>query len=231
MEQNKTGKYLKYAIGEIILVVIGILIALQINNWNENRKDRIKLSSYRNALITELYKEKQQIQEFLESVTSERQIFIDFKRRISRSETPLDTIYHIAKYDFTPITPRLANFNNNTYSILLTTGEIDLFNAEIKDSLYSFYKNENEIKISMDETWENYRDVITDFTKFYPIDVDFTLVNVGKINDLLWEDIDKKQLASKFNAVTISRQNYLRLSFRVELLLPQIENLLKELER
>jgi hypothetical protein len=37
MEQNKTGRYFKYAIGEIILVVIGILIALSINNWNENR--------------------------------------------------------------------------------------------------------------------------------------------------------------------------------------------------
>ena len=36
--ENKTGKYLKYAIGEIVLVVIGILIALQINNWNEQRK-------------------------------------------------------------------------------------------------------------------------------------------------------------------------------------------------
>ena len=34
----KTGKYFKYAIGEIILVVIGILIALQINNWNEGKK-------------------------------------------------------------------------------------------------------------------------------------------------------------------------------------------------
>ena len=38
IEKNSTGKYLKYAIGEIILVVIGILIALSINNWNENRK-------------------------------------------------------------------------------------------------------------------------------------------------------------------------------------------------
>ena len=36
--ENKTGKYLKYAIGEIVLVVIGILIALQINNWNEEKK-------------------------------------------------------------------------------------------------------------------------------------------------------------------------------------------------
>ncbi|MBO0329850.1 DUF6090 family protein [[Muricauda] lutisoli] len=38
LNEGKTGKYLKYALGEIILVVIGILIALQINNWNENRK-------------------------------------------------------------------------------------------------------------------------------------------------------------------------------------------------
>ena len=38
MEKNKTGKYLKYAIGEIILVVIGILIALSINNWNKHTK-------------------------------------------------------------------------------------------------------------------------------------------------------------------------------------------------
>jgi len=38
--ENKTGKYFKYAFGEIILVVIGILIALQINNWNETRKQK-----------------------------------------------------------------------------------------------------------------------------------------------------------------------------------------------
>jgi uncharacterized membrane protein YidH (DUF202 family) len=36
--KGKTTKYFKYAIGEIILVVIGILIALQINNWNENKQ-------------------------------------------------------------------------------------------------------------------------------------------------------------------------------------------------
>ena len=40
MEKNQTGKYLKYAVGEIVLVVIGILIALQINNWNEDRKNK-----------------------------------------------------------------------------------------------------------------------------------------------------------------------------------------------
>lgn len=42
LAEGKTAKYLKYAIGEILLVVIGILIALQINNWNEYRKERIE---------------------------------------------------------------------------------------------------------------------------------------------------------------------------------------------
>ncbi len=42
MEKNNTGKYLKYAIGEIVLVMIGILLALQVNNWNEQRKNTIK---------------------------------------------------------------------------------------------------------------------------------------------------------------------------------------------
>jgi len=49
-DDNKPIKYLKYAIGEIILVVIGILIALQINNWNENRKLKID----ERALLTNL---------------------------------------------------------------------------------------------------------------------------------------------------------------------------------
>ena len=40
LTENRFSKYLLYAVGEIILVVIGILIALQINNWNEDRKMR-----------------------------------------------------------------------------------------------------------------------------------------------------------------------------------------------
>lgn len=51
--EGKTRTYLKYAVGEMLLVVVGILIALQINNWNEERK--IKDTSEK--LFTELYKE------------------------------------------------------------------------------------------------------------------------------------------------------------------------------
>ena len=63
--ENKTFNYLKYAIGEIVLVVIGILIALQINNWNENRKDRFIekkiLQSLNNDLQKDIYSMKYMI--------------------------------------------------------------------------------------------------------------------------------------------------------------------------
>jgi uncharacterized membrane protein YgaE (UPF0421/DUF939 family) len=63
MEKNKTGKYLKYAIGEIILVVIGILIALSINNWNTKQQEIRELHGYLNSI-------KKNIQEDLGRVGS-----------------------------------------------------------------------------------------------------------------------------------------------------------------
>lgn len=54
LSEGKTGKYLKYALGEIMLVVIGILIALQINNWNEQRKLDKEISKINKRLILDL---------------------------------------------------------------------------------------------------------------------------------------------------------------------------------
>lgn len=56
--ENKTGTYLKYAIGEIILVVIGILIALQINNWNESRIQSIAEEEFITSLKNDLTQDK-----------------------------------------------------------------------------------------------------------------------------------------------------------------------------
>ena len=67
-DDNKPLKYMRYAIGEIVLVVIGILIALQINTWNEGRKNRIKKVTFQKALIEDLKKDtselKYQINQF-----------------------------------------------------------------------------------------------------------------------------------------------------------------------
>ena len=46
LSEGKTAQYLKYALGEVVLVVIGILIALQINNWNQSNKDNKVLKEY-----------------------------------------------------------------------------------------------------------------------------------------------------------------------------------------
>ena len=63
MNQNKTspndsvgraGRYLKYALGEIALVMIGILLALQVNNWNENRKNKNELNNIYNQVVFDL---------------------------------------------------------------------------------------------------------------------------------------------------------------------------------
>ena len=54
LSKNKFSSYVIYAIGETILVVVGILIALQINNWNESRKDRLHEIELVNLLITDL---------------------------------------------------------------------------------------------------------------------------------------------------------------------------------
>ncbi|SFR46403.1 hypothetical protein SAMN04490243_1805 [Robiginitalea myxolifaciens] len=67
LAKGKAVQYLKYAVGEIILVVIGILIALQINNWNEQRKDNAKEQAILKRLKKEFIANKEQLLEKIES--------------------------------------------------------------------------------------------------------------------------------------------------------------------
>jgi hypothetical protein len=85
METGKTGKYFKYAIGEIILVVIGILIALQINNWNENRLKQEQLISVYERTLTDIENDIQELSANLDYYIGLEYIF---KRVINDSITP-----------------------------------------------------------------------------------------------------------------------------------------------
>ncbi|WP_411768278.1 DUF6090 family protein [Winogradskyella sp. A3E31] len=78
MSENKTGRYFKYAIGEIILVVIGILIALQINNWNETQKDRII--------------EQQILDEMLISLKNDKSTFKMLEKRLMDKDSAIQKI-------------------------------------------------------------------------------------------------------------------------------------------
>jgi hypothetical protein len=61
-DDNKPLKYARYAIGEVVLVVIGILIALQINNWNEEKKARIEELGYINSYLIDLEKDRSDLE-------------------------------------------------------------------------------------------------------------------------------------------------------------------------
>ena len=81
LSENKFGKYLIYAVGEIVLVVIGILIALQINNWNENKKSKNQLNNIYNEVklnlrsdlsnINEVIKQYEQLDVRLDNMVTE----------------------------------------------------------------------------------------------------------------------------------------------------------------
>jgi len=74
LNKGKTSKYFKYAIGEIVLVVIGILIALSINNWNEEYADHKREIKYLKSL-------KNEMESNLQSVNIEEQRILDFMKR------------------------------------------------------------------------------------------------------------------------------------------------------
>ena len=79
MAANKLGKYIWYAVGEIILVVVGILIALQVNNWNEERVEQRQIREYVLSLAGDL----QSDMEMLEPVEKQISILIDKSKRFA----------------------------------------------------------------------------------------------------------------------------------------------------
>ena len=141
MEQNKTGKYIKYAIGEIVLVMIGILLALQVNNWNENRKGKIiERESYQN-LLTSLKKDSLELVPILsfqnESIADQNRFIesdlFEIKATMSNEEISrsLYNVYNGA-YSFFP--------KYGTYNAILSNEGIDLLRSKkIKSLLIELY--------------------------------------------------------------------------------------------
>lgn len=76
LKEGKNTNYLKYAIGEIILVVIGILIALQVNNWNETKKNQRTEKDYLSSLRSDL-EDDVHTQDSIIQILNETSITID----------------------------------------------------------------------------------------------------------------------------------------------------------
>lgn len=142
LSENKFSKYLLYAVGEIILVVIGILIALQINNWNEKRKNAEKENKYLSNLNKEIIND---------SLSLERGWFNNRQKKIKSLElardyvmgnySPMDTLQFINSVGFGGINSR-ASFigSSRTYSELVSTGNLSLIsNDSIRELIVQYY--------------------------------------------------------------------------------------------
>ncbi len=99
MENNKTGKYLKYAVGEIVLVVIGILIALQINNWNETRKQDKAEKEFITSVKNDLKQDNAFIQLIIEGIEPKMEAYeilnSDLPNLYQKERKSLDSIFKI----------------------------------------------------------------------------------------------------------------------------------------
>ena len=88
IKENKVSKYMLYAIGEIVLVVIGILIALQINNWNEQKKENALEQEYYCRLLEDAQQDLEQVSNLLTSSKNRLAASNEAIRLLSKVNTP-----------------------------------------------------------------------------------------------------------------------------------------------
>ncbi len=136
LSEGKTGKYLKYALGEIILVVIGILIALSINNWNETRQIKKVEKEILIILLEDLNSAKKYSNQYIINEQSyldiiEKILNNDSLKTILKSNDKTIEYFNKSFWDFEIKIPVI-----NTYSDLKNAGKITIIqNDSIRDRL------------------------------------------------------------------------------------------------
>lgn len=228
MKQNKNSKYLKYAIGEIILVVIGILIALQINNWNESRKEKEIENRYITNMLSDLKDQNASIDIQMES---EKEFFKAagqiIKSYQNNNTLVLDnTFYRLA----TQITARKTFvITDPTYTDLISSGNINIFqNVDIKNRLIKYYQEleriekiiQNNNSLLVDQSY------LSAFTKngyLFESVLEKMFSDSSKLNEHMvipsyeteLEEISKKLLLKEENELAIMNAIYLRNSVAI----------------
>ena len=170
MEQNKTSKYFKYAVSEIILVVIGILIALQINNWNENRNNLNEEKTILKTLKTEISENQiilkgdlnrhlnlsRLLMELSDYISPEPQLIRD-----SRLDSLMFSLGWLPSY-----TPKDGALNS-----ILTSGKISLIkNNELNSKLASWNSLMNQYNMALNWSEKDVFDMVLPYIqKKYPL--------------------------------------------------------------
>ena len=214
--ENKTGKYFKYAFGEIILVVIGILIALQINNWNENRKSSKIRNNYYKQVLQDLAKDTIYINRNITYLDSNLSKYQNYLEKLPKAESTNDVLSLLGtlNWEFSYI-----NFNTNTIESLISTGDIKLMPDEIRNSLLDLRTTQNVII----KTTSGNNDVwLRDSQKAVGLGaVNFVLnINPKLLNQLIREQ-------EIISAINITNGTFQLKDFTEKNLLKEMQNLLE----
>jgi len=190
-DDNKPLKYARYAFGEIVLVVVGILIALQINAWNADRLNRIKEQEHLAQLTRELKAQLLYYQDLVD-------LFADREKRISRlvniwaSKKPIikDSLQYLGDFR-TGGSHDYWHKKPVVWSQLLETGEINLIrNKELADGLYTFYDR-------IEKMAQNYNSYFLQFN-----------YNARKHSSKIYVDIPINELMDNWEkALTVGQKN------------------------
>ena len=136
MSEKKIGKYFKYAIGEILLVVIGILIALQVNNWNIERKGELKVEELSYNLLHELRGVKRLMDNQLNAVEYQKNLI---QYVTNNSEIRMDTVFRLSRFGSFQVDP--LNFVFSYIVYLNPRG--DLYNSAINEGTIALLESED----------------------------------------------------------------------------------------
>jgi len=212
MNTGKTSKYLKYAIGEIILVVIGILIALSINNWNENHKEKKQIRNIYARVVQDFNNSAVEIDTILKDMNAQ----IPLMRRVLREEVDRDSLLTDRGYlrKHVGSTNSYPDIKIHDKGIRMLESKIGLnfdLNSEYSEALillYSAYLYEIEVK-------RNDLDIFSKRLYVYKANkgiAPFNLVKDGKsrIVEMIFEDDVYKNHVVQYLSLYNGYRNKLR---------------------
>ncbi|MDT7833189.1 DUF6090 family protein [Flavobacteriaceae bacterium S356] len=203
IKDGKTSSYLKYAIGEIALVVIGILLALQINNWNEQSKKNDLREKYLLSLIEDLKQDTTLVKSqysFYKNDTIKLQSQI---RRIKKYKNSIDTVKKIARYEFDTNIQLITTFSNKTYQTLINTGNIDLVDPWLVEELSKLDQLQKLVIDIYSLSMRSYSQILGIYNQRYPFYDDAL---AGDVLDVIWEQADDKHFLANYNEIVSSKQ-------------------------
>ncbi len=178
-DDNKPLKYMRYAVGEIVLVVIGILIALQINNWNEDRKDILRESKILKELVKNIEYNNQNIESYIQD-SARYNAYSDYVIAVLEGAIPYsDSLDH--KLNFALINRDDFSFSKVAYEALKNTGIELIHNDALKNEIVKLFDEKYPTMMNR-FTWTS-----TNFQKDY---IDHHFFPVLGNNNLVWKPYD-----------------------------------------